>query len=379
MLRPRFEALDGLRAIAVLLVLLTHLTPDRNANLGLQSLFFKVAEIGWSGVDLFFVLSGFLVTRILLSLPVALTSYVHFVWCRFLRLAPVYFLALLIVFVLVPKMTGAYAMPSLGFQSWFWFYLSNHFPAGYGPIDGYFSLGHFWSLAVEAQFYLLWPVVALTNWGRRNLLSICVVLLAAALLFRVVCLYYGNPWYTTYGYLPSRMDGLIVGATIARLIQLSPNGRSRWNRIAMVVSTGGALVLFIVAWTGTGGYVFSDTNANSVLVLRAIMPTCLALTFGGFVWLAASDHASTFWLRSTFYKPIARWSYSIYVVHYLYFPLLLAVAGPKILASLLGLTGNTSVFVFFVTVSALSIAVGSIVHRWIERPVLESRWYGKKS
>ena len=84
------RALDGLRAIAIILVVLYHCTPNHNSDLGLKSLVFKIADIGWSGVDLFFVLSGFLITRILISYQARGLTLSLFFKRRLLRIVPLY-------------------------------------------------------------------------------------------------------------------------------------------------------------------------------------------------------------------------------------------------------------------------------------------------
>src|SRR5262245_23786679 len=84
----RVDALDGLRAVAILLILLWHFTPNHNSNQGLRSIVFKIADIGWSGVDLFFVLSGFLITGILLRAKAANSPLRYFLMRRILRILP---------------------------------------------------------------------------------------------------------------------------------------------------------------------------------------------------------------------------------------------------------------------------------------------------
>jgi peptidoglycan/LPS O-acetylase OafA/YrhL len=368
-------ALDGLRAIAVLLVLLTHFTPGRNSNLGIESLLFKAADLGWFGVDLFFVLSGFLITRILLRLPTSTASYAQFVFHRLLRLGPVYFGALAVVFVIVPLTTQAYGVPAFGFQWWFWAYLSNYFSPGYSSLNSAFSVGHFWSLALEVQFYALWPMVLLTQVGRRNLFLVSSLLLLAALLFRFVCVQAGSPWYVTYGYLPSRMDGLLVGAAIASLAQRGEPRVAGGRCVARFGVIIGAIALSWIAWAGMGGWIFSEARNPSVEALRVLLPTAISLFFGCLVWLSLQDDAWTRWLDASAFKPLARWSYSVYVVHYLYFPVALAKFGPPILGEWFGLGGNVSVFAFFVLSAVLSVALGACLYRLVERPVLVSRLY----
>lgn len=140
----RIGTLDGLRAIAVLLVLWAHTREDLQAHflVGIT----RICRPGYVGVDLFFVLSGFLITRILLhdrqtGVPLS-TFYVR----RMLRIFPIYYLTCAVVALFDPH--SQYV--------WNVLYLSNFYYAFHKP---YPALGHTWSLAVEEQFYLLWPLL----------------------------------------------------------------------------------------------------------------------------------------------------------------------------------------------------------------------------
>ena len=105
------DALDGLRALAIILVLLYHLTPGHNSDRGLESFVFKIADIGWAGVDLFFVLSGYLITSILLEYKENRQSLKVFFLKRLLRICPLYFFVLILIFFLIPLLTHLYAVP----------------------------------------------------------------------------------------------------------------------------------------------------------------------------------------------------------------------------------------------------------------------------
>src|SRR5579864_5742100 len=150
---PKFiPQLDGLRAFAILPVLLTHswyYAPDVPISwLGPQ---------GWIGVDLFFVLSGFLITRILLESKDMPRYYLNFYARRGLRVWPVYYLLLFFVFVIsahLPPHWNRYFPRTLFPARFFVFYLQNTF-LDLPTIP--FALAVTWSLATEEQFYLVWP------------------------------------------------------------------------------------------------------------------------------------------------------------------------------------------------------------------------------
>jgi peptidoglycan/LPS O-acetylase OafA/YrhL len=169
-------ALDGIRGLAILAVLVTHSVPRLPAT-GLGYWCNQLIELGTFGVDLFFVLSGFLITGILLDSKDAPNYFRNFYARRFLRLFPVYYLYLIFIALLLPAIHRAIHthMPDFG-GNWWWFLLySCNLKPDHAANDAY--LGHFWSLAVEEQFYLVWPAVVLLL-SRRRLTYFCICAIA---------------------------------------------------------------------------------------------------------------------------------------------------------------------------------------------------------
>jgi peptidoglycan/LPS O-acetylase OafA/YrhL len=152
-------ALDGLRGIAILSVMLLHFTNAIAALPGSPtSAARSVFGWGWTGVDLFFVLSGFLITGILLDSKGHPLYFRSFYARRALRIFPLYYAALFLFFVVpraIPSVPATYSF-AWHDQRWFWFYLGNFHPLG--P-DAKQFIGQFWSLAIEEQFYLVWPLL----------------------------------------------------------------------------------------------------------------------------------------------------------------------------------------------------------------------------
>jgi peptidoglycan/LPS O-acetylase OafA/YrhL len=244
--RRHLPGLDGLRGLAIFAVMFHHLVPpELPAGLpgGLRGaamhFVFRALSAGWWGVDLFFVLSGFLITGILLEAKGSPHYFGNFYARRSLRIFPLYYGLLTLLFFVLPWLaatpaTAAWTQHYLGDllaigqanaaqQKWLWFYGSNirMAAAGNGWIFG--SLSHFWSLAVEEHFYLIWPVLVFCC-STRALARVCLALAAASMLCREGFLLGGlSPEYI-YVLSPCRFDGLALGGFVAALTQLWRNG-----------------------------------------------------------------------------------------------------------------------------------------------------------
>ncbi len=155
-------ALDGVRGLAVLMVLLDHFVGDMlPPTNSVERVIVYVTAYGAYGVDLFFVLSGFLITGILYDARDKTSYFRNFYMRRFLRIFPLYYGVLALLFFvapLIPLLQGATLDYLVERQAWAWLYGVNIYTA----IRGEWALSfinHFWSLSVEEQFYLFWPLV----------------------------------------------------------------------------------------------------------------------------------------------------------------------------------------------------------------------------
>ena len=156
MVGQHIAALDGIRGTAILLVVIHHLARSVEFEFNLIHPLLRGAAFGWIGVDLFFVLSGFLITGILYDSKASGGYFKNFHMRRVLRIFPLYYGALLLVLLLraIWPEAGIYGSES---QAWVWVYLTNVVIARKGL--GVFGLvDHFWYLAVEQHFYLVWPL-----------------------------------------------------------------------------------------------------------------------------------------------------------------------------------------------------------------------------
>lgn len=210
--RPRGVVLeiDGLRGIAILFVLFHHFWPA-GAPGG------EVAHLGWIGVDLFYVISGYLITGILIDTVGEQGYYRNYLARRGLRVFPLYYLFLLAAFLLIPRLEGgdhSQFVQQSGSPAWYAFYLGNVREAITGHEPGY-VLAPLWSLSIEEQFYLTFPFVVafLKRATLRNVLGAMVLI---APMFRIAMMFaFPDNERIQYLATPSRMDVLALGCLLA--------------------------------------------------------------------------------------------------------------------------------------------------------------------
>jgi peptidoglycan/LPS O-acetylase OafA/YrhL len=303
--RPRghYPALDGLRGIAILAVFFSHFGGGHKSTNAVIRTWSHVADAGWMGVDLFFVLSGFLITGILLDTAERESKAKNFYARRALRIFPLFYGVLFGFLLLTPVLHLHWRAGHL----LYFFYLSNMIPvfAPGMPTPGTsVGLMHLWSLAVEEQFYLLWPFVVWLVRDRAILLRICLAIMASALIFRIVLLTSGVDPNIVYSLLFTRADSLICGSALAILVRdPGENLPVKW-----ILPVSGALVLCLFLISGSGSH---ETVLISTLGFTAIAIFCACLVYRAQQnegWIAALGNQR--WLRF-----FGRYSYGLYIYH----------------------------------------------------------------
>jgi peptidoglycan/LPS O-acetylase OafA/YrhL len=303
-----------MRGIAVLLVMVLHFALVEGAT-GAERLFFGVTRVGWVGVDLFFVLSGFLITGILYDARGGAHFFRNFYMRRVLRIFPLYYAFLFLVLVLLPIARPASAPPA-GTQFWLWTYLSNVLFArvGWEGMPGHTT--HLWSLAIEEQFYLLWPLVVFFA-SRRRLVQVCVGAIVFAELTRIGLHYTAPDGIGAYALMPARIDALAIGALVAVLAR-EPSGAATLLRFARPVMLGAALWLaIIIGWTQLAS---GETLPPLDVRVQLGAYTAISLFFGALLVraVAAPDSSrSARVLSSATLAAFGRYSYALYLIHIL--------------------------------------------------------------
>jgi peptidoglycan/LPS O-acetylase OafA/YrhL len=248
---------------------------------------------GWLGVDLFFVLSGYLITGILLEAKEAPHYFRNFMGRRALRIFPPYFAYLIVILIVLPRMGLA---PGPHEAWWVWGYLTNVRTALVGDWSAvpWYSL-HLWSVAVEEQFYLVWPLIV---WllPAKMLRRLCLGAIVVALTFRLVLFKAGANYYALYDLTPSRMDALMVGAWLV----VSGARPSRAMTLAGVAVLGAFLLVGV---------------HDDWPITLTVGFTAVALAAG--VVVSGVPH-DAFLARALSWKPLrlaGRYSYTAYLIH----------------------------------------------------------------
>ena len=314
----RHPGLDGLRGVSVLLIMWLHFTHygGMEPGIALDRAYVAIARSAWWGVDLFFVLSGFLITGILLDAKGHPGYFRTFYTRRALRIFPLYYAVLFAAFVVLPWLVSpAPALQrELEIQAWYWSYTLNVRIALEGW-TGLTMLGHFWSLAVEEQFYLVWPLVVLVC-SRRGLRAVCLGLLAGCLVLRGLLVLDG-PTLAAYVLTPARMDALAAGGLLAVTLR-EP---AQWQRLVRWTAPVGLAATALIGglWLRYG-WLASDTRPVQTLgfSLTAILSAILVVVaVEGSPWPRLARA-----LQSPTLRFFGRYSYGLYVFHHLLvFPL----------------------------------------------------------
>jgi peptidoglycan/LPS O-acetylase OafA/YrhL len=238
--------LQGLRGLAVLAVVIYHCHPRlEGTHLYYASLW------GWAGVNLFFVLSGFLITAILLEAQSQPHYFRNFYGRRALRIWPVYVLVLVVCYLNAPWFIGPPVLEAIKTAPW-WAYvlfLQNLFHLALPP-----SIGPTWSLAIEEQYYFLWAPVVRFLRRPSALTAVLISALIAAPIFRLSHYAWITPTHTL-----THIDGIAMGSLIALGLYSLPLSRRTWLSIGLA----GILVGFLTAATIAGGTAFLDSALST--------------------------------------------------------------------------------------------------------------------
>lgn len=344
--RRHWPALDGVRALAIGLVVVGHYAGSD--------------AIALEGVQVFLVLSGFLITGLILD-EYALTD--AFRWRRFyarraLRIFPAYYGFLAVSYWLatrghLPVAPGRW----LGALT----YTSNYVQALQTGHPG--PLMHLWSLAVEEQFYLLWPgalVLLLPRLSLRRIAQGLAAVVAMVLLWRLAWLHvlHGPLAYIRFAF-DARADMLATGCLLAVLVRLPSWPRvARWLRLRLWVLPLAILLLAVLTWTVTRAQRYGISFTLDALLIGLIL--------AGLTINAPAPRHGWRWLDHPALRRLGTWSYSLYLYHLWGWAIAASMAAAFPIAWLSTRWGNALLGV------PIGLMLAVVSYAWVERPIL--RW-----
>jgi peptidoglycan/LPS O-acetylase OafA/YrhL len=293
-MRQKVPQLDALRGLAILLVIF-HNASEKFPALHLQGLFAN----GWMGVDLFFVLSGFLITGILLDTKLSEGYLKNFYARRCLRIWPLYYSVIFFMFVVLPLLSRSEGRIIFEKSSPWWAYplFLQNFLISPVSTAAAGALGVTWSLAIEEQFYLVWPwIVKFCSYAQLRRIAIAVICLSPVLRF-----YFSRHHIDLYTNVFCRLDGLMAGAFLAFVVRTDNFLPSKFIRRAWISLLIAAPLAFL----------------TEALHARWVVFSWSAVASAAFVYL--SLFSSQKWLQAGLMNPFLVYtgtiSYGLYLLH----------------------------------------------------------------
>ncbi len=370
--RGHMPVLDGVRGLAILLVLITHFVADVPATNRAEWAITRVAGYGMFGVDLFFVLSGFLITGILIDSkkPGGYSVYFrNFYMRRSLRIFPLYYGVLVCIFAiapLIPFFRGPQLDTLTHEQGWAWTYLVNVFIWHHGGY-GLPYIDHFWSLAVEEHFYFFWPLVV---WAcpRPALVKVSLWVAIASLVARMVLSDYMLP-LSVYVLTPFRLSALCLGGLLAAVAR-APGGVQVLNRAARPMSIAAVVTL-------VGTYAFNQVVHAFFLPLHELRNTTFTVLFGALIvhaLVASPTSLSGRFLYSSSMRFLGKYSYGLYVFHHFFSYYFVTHDTVAELGARIG-SHTLAMALLAVVGSGVSLLVAMASYRFYEKPFLALKRY----
>jgi peptidoglycan/LPS O-acetylase OafA/YrhL len=361
----RLPALDGIRGLAIIWVVLHNTTDLLPPTLhGASHMLAFLVHPGWIGVQLFFALSGFLITGGLLETQRATNYFRAFYARRALRILPLYYTVLILLLIVAPELhlgpSLLQASPKEQLSLWLFIVNWTH-AAPYG-------FAHFWSLAVEEQFYLFWPFIVY-RLSVRRLFAVCIYIALIALVMRSIMVFSGASSWTVYTATTSRLDALALGGAGACLWRI-PAARA-WLASRLTAVNLAALALFVVGVPITRAY---DTNAIQCQIFGY---TLLALCCATLVTTAAAGGEQarpTILARVLCWAPLrscGKYSYAIYIFHQLLNKL---VGDPWMVTTFGSHPPAHTVYLYSLTIGLISFGAAYLSYHLLEKHFLALKY-----
>lgn len=364
--------LDGIRGSAILAVLLFHFIAPENRNGVANAAITWVFSYGALGVDLFFVLSGFLITGILYDSRKDPYYFRNFYMRRLLRIFPLYYGVLVIIFLGLPTIPALRIPEITGLrehQAWAWLYAVNIYLAIHnGWVLSYIE--HFWSLAVEEQFYLIWPLAVWLLAARpRVFLAFSLLTAAASFAGRIAASVSGASPVVTEVLTPFQLDALAIGGFFAVYLR-QPGGEAGARRLVIPLTVAG-LGLLVIQF---GARHFSSQGN----VLESVRGGAFHLLLAALLVKGLLGPASSGWSRFLLSRPLAflgKYSYGLYVYHHFFSYYFTSHHTDLTLAARLGCSTMAALLLQAGAGIAASIGLAWLSYEYFEQRFLQLKKY----
>ncbi|TCK75033.1 acyltransferase family protein [Acidipila rosea] len=316
-LRRHIPALDGMRGFAAIGVVFFHYKTGHHFNHAWLNLITWIMGLGWMGVPLFFALSGFLITGILHDSFSKANWWRKFYLKRSFRIFPLYYLTLALI---LAADVGVGRMKAAGQTLWIYALYLQNLPSLYHRLSefpSYLSTVHLWSLAVEEQFYLIWPIPLFLAWRRSRALQLCAIVFMLSFMARIACVALHCPMIVYFSFSPLRIGELCAGGFLALALRQGDALTRMISNVAPYIAGASILALSgVIFWAGT-----EDRTAPMISIgLTAL--SCLAVCL-----IYYCLHPGP--LQRLFSNRILRWfgkiSYGLYVYHMLFRPVYIRI------------------------------------------------------
>ncbi len=365
-----YPELDGLRALAVLLVLWWHSSQwayNISPAIGKLSIsYFKVSVFGACGVSLFFVLSGFLITGILMDTAKDKNCLKNFYIRRSLRIFPLYYLSLIIFTILSLLIYSDFNYNDHIYS--YIFYVQNLTGLFWGESSfrdkSWIFFDHFWSLAVEEQFYLIWPAFFLWAYNRLNFYKLFLVFTGFIIMSVAIRYYLTMHGVWKYAHINSfaRADALIMGALVVYTMKMNKEFFVFFKKISDFIMPLFPIILIIsILYLTRSGPLFT-VYAQYIISLGSIFSFFLIIYV---INVSADRNLFQRVLCSAVMKYLSRVSYGFYIFH---IPVLTILQYCLQEYTSMGYWPYHAIL-FFVG-GIITLVIASISYRYFEKPIL---------
>jgi peptidoglycan/LPS O-acetylase OafA/YrhL len=298
-----YKNLDGIRAFAAIIVMFFHFFQsvqiDSNS---LVNVLKKISLFGQTGVDLFFVLSGFLITRILINSKSNPHFFKNFIFRRIVRIFPLYYLFLFLYFFIAPILLNTQFIP-LNEQWFYYVYLQNIGATFNWNLNG---PEHFWSLAIEEHFYLFWPFL-IYFFNQKSIKYLIAIIVVGTIFLRYLMIRNNlSVFYFTF----TRIDALAIGAGLSLLELNFVFQKKNKNKFLILLLI--LVVPMVVFWIKLSG-------SGSLEVIKYSLLAFFYFALIGYVLCLSPNNFVNTILESKLLNFSGKISYGLYVYHPLVF------------------------------------------------------------